>query len=127
MSSSRFQFNVEEGKSVERFANAIERQRRPARAGDGHTHSIAGITSYRLIDFALSLFDLPMNQGDVGLENFARAKLIGQILVRGFGFRHHHQPRSSFVQPMHDARPSRATGRRQLAKMKCERVRQGAT
>ena len=44
----------------------------------------------RLIDLTLSFFNLPVRQSQIGLEDFASAKLIGEMCVRNFGLCHHH-------------------------------------
>src|SRR5437870_10489094 len=76
MSAPGLQFDIEQRKPIEALANAVNRKCRSAATNDRHPCAMAGIAGNRLVDPARISFDLSVNQCDVGLENFARTKLI---------------------------------------------------
>src|SRR5438105_15880640 len=82
MSAPGLQFDIEQRKPIEALANAVNRKCRSAATNDRHPCAMAGIAGNRLVDPARISFDLSVNQCDVGLENFARAKLIREFFMR---------------------------------------------
>src|SRR5260370_320500 len=125
MSASGLQFDVEQCESLKPLANAINRKGRTPATYDRHANAIAGVTSDRLIDLVGLLFNESMHQRNIGFEDFARAKLIGQIFMSAFGLSRYQQTRGAFVQTMHNPWPSRPRGVRQLCEMIGESVCEG--
>src|SRR5258708_27926167 len=99
------------------LANAVNGTDRTPAPYDRHANAIARVTSNRLIDLVGLLFNMAMHQRNIGFENFARAKLIGQIFMSAFGLGRYQQTRGAFVQTMHNPGPSRPRSVRQLCEM----------
>src|SRR5439155_22249609 len=110
MSAPGLQFDIEQRKPIEALANAVNRKCRSAATNDRHPCAMAGIAGNRLVDPARISFDLSVNQCDVGLENFARTKLIREFFMCTLGLRDDQQTGSAFVQTMNDAWSRLATG-----------------
>src|SRR5215470_14884398 len=84
------------------------------------------IAGYRLIEYAMFLLDLTVDQRNVRLEDCTSAKLIGEVFVCFFCFSDDQQTRSAFVQTMHNSRSGNSSRERKLFKMKGKRIRQRA-
>src|SRR6266849_6988283 len=114
MRASCLQLDVKQCKPFKSPPNFVNRERGTSAAHHGHARAIARVARDRLIDFAAFLFNQTMDERDIRLENFAISKLIGEMFVRVFGFRHNEQTRRSLVQAMHNSRSRRAARSRQL-------------
>src|SRR6185312_11334775 len=73
MSSSRFDFHIEQGEATELPPNIVDRERRPAATNHRHAGAIASIASDGLVDLSNLLFHDSMNQSNVRLKDFAFA------------------------------------------------------
>src|SRR5262249_30502610 len=87
MCAAGSQFDIQQSEAIESFPHAIQAQSRAAAPHDRHPCAMTWITSDRLIDLSAILFEPSMDQRNIRLENFTRAKLISEIIVRAFRFR----------------------------------------
>jgi len=79
-----FQLHIQQRESIERTPHTIQRQRIPPATHDRHARPVRTITRQRLIDLSCVRKHAPMDQRQVRLVNSPIAKLIRQILERGF-------------------------------------------
>ena len=91
MGASGLKLDIETAESLERFAYDVKRKGGPPAGYNCHAGSVPRIASDWLLDLAPLTFHLAMDQRDIGFEDFTRAKLIGEILVCGFGLGHYQQ------------------------------------
>src|SRR5256885_10770919 len=111
MWSACLQVHIQQRKTRKRFTNPVKLHRGTATANNCHAHAVARVTADRLIDFALTMFNLPVDQRKIQLENFARAKLIRQVFMRSFSLSDDEQARGALVESMDYAGPGRAASR----------------
>ncbi len=121
-----FEFDVQQAESIEAAVNSIKRERDATATNDCHASAMAWIARNGLIDFTAIFFQLSVNQSDIGFENFAGAKLIGETLVRAFGFGDDHEPGSILVQAVNNAGSRFSATTRQLLKVKRQGIGQRA-
>ena len=76
MSAPGLQFDIEQRKPIETLANVVNRKRRSATTKDCHPRAMPRIAGNWLIDPAGVSLDLSVDQRDIRLKNFSRAKLI---------------------------------------------------
>src|SRR6266571_2038278 len=126
MRPPRFQLNIKQREPVVSFANPIDRKSRAAAAHHSHAYAIARIASNGLIDLPGALNENSVDQRNVRLKDFARAKLIREFLVSVFGLGDNHQSGRLLVETVHDAGANRACPRRELLKMISKTVGQCA-
>ena len=91
MGASGLKLDIETAESLERFTDDVKRKGGPAAGYNCHAGSVPRVTSDWLLDLAPLSFHLAMDQRDIGFGNFTRAKLIGEILVGGFGLGYYEQ------------------------------------
>ena len=111
--AARAQIGFDEGERAEAQAHA------PIRAGGAafaaasrHARAAAQIARNRKIDGACLAFDLPVQQRDVGFLHKPLLEILHELAMSFVRARHDNCPRGVFVEPMHDARPQRASDAR---------------
>src|SRR4051794_30669323 len=99
---------------------------RPPPRRDRHPCRLARRASDRRVNHTLAFGHLTEHQREVPTLDVARLQLRGQIGERGWGAGHDHEPRRSFVEPMHDPRTLRITDRGEIGKAVQEAVHERA-
>src|SRR5437764_1339310 len=85
MRATRLDLNVEQREPFVAAAHAIERERGSPAAHHGHARPVARVARERMLNPPLLRAHPSMRERHVRFEDLARAKLIGQMLVRLFG------------------------------------------
>src|SRR5947209_5423279 len=101
--SPRLNLNVQKREPLVTLAHAVKRERGSASANNSHARAVARVARDGLVNASSILLDATMNERDVGFENFTTAKLIRQILMRGFGLGDDDQAGGIFIQAMNNA------------------------
>src|SRR5437763_16006368 len=111
MRPPRLDLHVEQRESSITPTHAVQRERGATSAHDRHPRAVARVARDWLFNASALLFDATMSERDVGLENFARAKLVCEIFMRGFRFGDNDEAGSVLIETMNDAWPHCATAR----------------
>src|SRR5437764_1370688 len=122
MRPPRLYLYAEQREPMEATAHAPERQRRAPAATDGHARPVARVARDGLFHFSLLLPHDAVYESNVGLEDRARAELLGKIFVRTRRLRHDDEARRVAVEPVDYARSQRARLLGELFEVKRERV-----
>src|ERR1051325_8607817 len=115
---SALDFDIKERKSFVSCAHAVEREGLTPAAHNRHARAIARVARDGLLYAPCVFRDAPVNKSNIGFEDFARAKLVCQLLVRLFILGDKDETRSVFVQTMHDAGTHSASALREFLEMK---------